>query len=504
MTRYPSAAPRLRTLCCLGLILLWHGAGGADDLAYPLEGSWQADMQFQGQPGQLVVEFRAAEQTDHAEGALTAVISLPTIDAWEIAALPVSIEDGVISLGGLIALNPESGPLLRGVLPDGLVPVHSIPFDLKPVSSLQRPTPQASTAPAPQVAWEIELGSPVWAGLTVHQDRLLVATDDGVLHGLDTVSGQPIWTYRAPGPIRATSTAAHGLLYVYSDDGSLTALDSADGLPKWSVTLDEAPLQRIAPGEPGYRYHHYSAAPVIVDDLILAAHRNTLYARRLADGQAVWQFQADDPIGASPAVDQQRVIFGAFDGRIRALNLADGSLLWQLDTGAAVTSVPAVADGRVIVGSRSYDIHALDTVSGEPVWRHYLWYSWVESSAVVSGDRVYIGSSDAQRVSALALADGELHWQADVDGSAWSRPAIHGHQVYQGTVGVADYMVDHQAGLVALDKHSGRVQWHYRLPRPGQADKWGFAANPVVDEQRVFAATLTGRVLAFRHRTSDP
>ncbi|MDV7401536.1 PQQ-binding-like beta-propeller repeat protein, partial [Arthrospira platensis SPKY1] len=45
--------------------------------------------------------------------------------------------------------------------------------------------------------WSFVTGGPVRIAPSLDGDRVLVASDDGCLYGLDQASGQRVWTYRA-------------------------------------------------------------------------------------------------------------------------------------------------------------------------------------------------------------------------------------------------------------------------------------------------------------------
>jgi outer membrane protein assembly factor BamB len=253
-----------------------------------------------------------------------------------------------------------------------------------------------------------------------------------------------------------------------------------------------------ADSHPGERYQHHASGVTVANDLAyVGTDAGELVCFALDDGSIRWRYRAGDAITTTPTAAGGRVLFGSFDGHVRAVLADSGELAWDLDTGAPVVSQVAVADGIAVVGSRSYDLFALDLETGEPVWHDYFWFSWVESPATIDDGRVFLGSSDAQRVRALRLQDGARLWEADVDGSAWARVALTPSTAYAGTVGVAGYLIPHTARLVALDRATGGPRWHHELePREG-ARLWGFAGAPCVVGSRVIAAAIDGRVLAF-------
>ena len=208
---------------------------------------------------------------------------------------------------------------------------------------------------------------------------------------------------------------------------------------------------------------------------------------------------ADDLITSTPLAHDGRVFVGSFDGRVIALDGLTGELIWAHDTGAAVPSSAALFDRRIIIGSRSYDLVARPG----PYRRN----AGLEPLLLVLVDRIEPHRArrcrlcrlgpDAQALRAIDAADGRLIWEFDTGGSAWGQPAVSMRGVFIGAAGVADYMVDHQAGFYAVDRRSGKGLWRISAPRPGTDKLWGFTASPAVGEGLVFAAGLDGRFYGF-------
>jgi outer membrane protein assembly factor BamB len=139
---------------------------------------------------------------------------------------------------------------------------------------------------------------------------------------------------------------------------------------------------------------------------------------------------------------------------------------------------------------------ALDAKTGDVAWKRYVWFSWIESSPVVRDGVAYVGSSDAAGVFAFDVASGRRLWAADVYGWAWGQPAVTEGRVYAGTSSQVGYPAGHRAGLLALDRASGRVVWRYEAPA-GKSGAFGFPGSTAVGDGLVFASGLDGRVLAF-------
>jgi outer membrane protein assembly factor BamB len=98
--------------------------------------------------------------------------------------------------------------------------------------------------------------------------------------------------------------------------------------------------------------------------------------------------------------------------------------------------------------------------------------SWVESSATIRDGVAYVGSSDAAAAYAFDARTGARRWATDVFGWAWGQPAVTERRVYVGTSGQVGYPVPHAGGVLALDRETGAVRWHFvsgfrRLRRSG-------------------------------------
>jgi outer membrane protein assembly factor BamB len=481
------------TLWLSGLCV--HARAEAASGVHDLSGVWEGPLAHNAQSSRFALRLTAV-----GDSACVVRVSLPAIDAWDLPLGIATVRNDSIRLGRWTLAYDEVAQTLSGELPAALAPVHRIPLVLARMDSLARTSISSAVeeVPAAGPVWTMDIGAPIWAGLEFDGERVYVGSDDGRVAALNSIDGAVLWTFATGAPIRARPTVHAEELYVASDDGHLYKLRRNDGTEIWRVRLFDGSRERIPPGGEGSRYDHYGPAPVIVDETVYVGSADGRL-RALAEGssESLWEFESGDVISGTPAVHESRVIFGSFDGRIYSLDARTGNLVWSFDTQAPVVSSPAIAADRVLIGSRSYDFFALNAATGEPEWKHYLWFSWVESSASVQRGIAYFGSSDAQLVTALDASTGEIVWETDVQGSAWARPAVDGTSVFIGTVGVADYIVDHRGGFFALDRQTGAIRWCFESERPAGAALWGFASSPSVGEGMVFVGVLDGKIYAF-------
>jgi outer membrane protein assembly factor BamB len=84
-----------------------------------------------------------------------------------------------------------------------------------------------------------------------------------------------------------------------------------------------------------------------------------------------------------------------------------------------------------------------------------------------------------------------------VYGWAWGLPSVTAGRVFVGTAAATDYMIDHPAGIVAVDRVNGRPIWHYDA-KVAAAGTYGFPGSSAIGEDLVFFTGLDGRVYAFK------
>jgi outer membrane protein assembly factor BamB len=462
--------------------------------AAELAGAWAGTVSHEGESTPVGLELEPGP-----DGKVLVKLSNPVVHLRHvpIARVPIVIEGTSVRFGPFAFTYDREARTLTGIVPEGLAPLYVLPLTLQHVDHLDLPERPRPAAPLVAPVWTFDAGAPLWPGPALVGGSVVAGGDDGRLHALDPATGQPRWTFQAGGPIRTRAAGDKGAVYLQADDGVLYALDGASGQERWRARVVEKPITRLPPSEPTSRYDHFGS-DVVVDGprLFLGTHDGRVLCLEAATGKEAWHFASGDSVLAAPAVDADRVYFGSYDGAVYALDKATGALVWKHATGKPVVSTPAVADDRVIVGSRSYDLLGLEAKTGRVAWTRYIWFSWVDSAAVVRDGVAYVGSSDAAAVYAFDARTGRPVWKTDVWGWAWGQPAVTERRVYMGTSALAGYPVPHEAALSAIDRKSGRLDWRFTLPAAKDA-AYGFPGSAAVGGGRVFVSGLDGRVYAF-------
>jgi outer membrane protein assembly factor BamB len=461
-------------------------------------GWWSADPVHGGESSHVALQIR--DQNGRPEARLW----LMDIGAYDIGLGEVVINGDTLDTKGLpfpLTWNADS-QTLSGTIPADAAPVYAIPIEFKRGAALEKPPANEWKAARPEVAWSVETGAAVWAGLERSRNgTLFVGNDAGVLHAIDR-KGKLLWKFETGKPIRSQPKWLGGFVYLHSDSGHVYKLDAGTGVEVWRAPVDTGSGPRLPPGDPATRWDRYgSGLAADAAHIYVASRDRHLYALDIRTGREAWRVAADDIMTATPALYRDLVIFADYAGQVRAVSARDGAPRWRFDARLAVPGDLVVSGNRVLLGSRSYDLIALDAGSGREQWRRYYWFSWIESPPRVSGGLVFTGSSDATAVHARNLADGSLRWKAAVPGWAWQRVALDRTRVIAGTVGSGAFPASRNGSLVALDRATGAIRWVFLDPPTADTvsakKNWGFAASPVIADGFVYAADLDGKVYAL-------
>lgn len=461
-------------------------------------GWWRATLSHAGESRDIWLHFH------DREGRPIAGFGNPTIGIVDTPLSRVTVKPGSVELTDLgWSLNRESDGALTGIVPDALIPVYRMKARFTPSSPPPRPASQSPSRRPPAPAWRQDVGSAVYGGLAFDpaRKRIIVATGSGRVMALRADDGNAEWSVDAGAPVRSTPLIMGPSLYVASDK-ALLKLDSASGRRIWSADLGQGQAQRLEITDPNSRYDDYTSSPVVSGGSVYVGSRDGC-VRRLsaASGKPRARYCAKDMVTATPVVDGKHVYFASFDNHVYAADADSGRILWKHDMHGPVPRDLALAAGKIIAGSRSFDLTALDSSTGRPAWNRYYWYSWVDSVPNIVGRTMYIGSSDSLRVFAIDSASGRKLWESVVPGWTWARPAVGRRTVYASVTGTATpYMGERAGGFAAIDRTTGKLRWMIASDKPDKVPEYGFASAPVVAGGMVYAADLTGHVLAFADR----
>ena len=162
-------------------------------------------------------------------------------------------------------------------------------------------------------------------------------------------------------------------------------------------------------------YIPQNAQIIAARDKVYVPTARGLYALNAANGDLVWRFDTQLPIGNSPTVARGTLYVGGYDRKLHALNADTGQRLWAFNgADAGYSANPLVVDDRVLVGNRDGYFYAIGAHTspnrGQMLWR-YKTGSAIDQSAAYRNGVVYFASND-NYAYALRADNGQLVWKS--------------------------------------------------------------------------------------------
>lgn len=141
-----------------------------------------------------------------------------------------------------------------------------------------------------------------------------------------------------------------------------------------------------------------------------------LYALNAANGETVWRFDTELPLGNSPTVKNGVVYVSGYDRKLHAINAYNGNHLWAFtDAQAGFDTNPLVVDGIVIAGNRDGTLYAIGA-QGTPYQGQLLWKfktgGPIHLSAAYRDGIVYFAAND-NYAYALDVETGAVVWKSE-------------------------------------------------------------------------------------------
>jgi outer membrane protein assembly factor BamB len=310
-----------------------------------------------------------------------------------------------------------------------------------------------------ELLWEVPLGEQVIATAAIVGDHVYVPCLSGELVCLNRQTGSKVWSYTsaekvkqnsfAPGFKSSPTVTAHSI-FLGDEEGVFHAIDRLTGNGIWKVETG---------GE------IYSSAAVLEGKVLFGSYDNSLYCLNENDGTRIWKFETQGYVHCSPAVAGGMAFIAGCDEHLRGIDVQSGLqtielplqtyliaspairgdvlyvgtygsevlavdwrtkvVLWRYKAGEnehPFHASAAVTDTLVVVGGRDKFVHAIDRLTGLQVWT-FATRSRIDSSPVIVGDRVFIGSNDGHLYE-LSLLDGRERWKHNAGKPISAAPAV--------------------------------------------------------------------------------
>jgi len=292
------------------------------------------------------------------------------------------------------------------------------------------------------------------------------------------------------GRLVASPIIVGGVAYVLDSRSNVTAIRTSGGGQLWQVSLiPEGKSTRAFGGGLASDGQRIYATSVFGEALALDA----------STGAIQWRKKLGAPVRAAPTVTDGAIYFTGSSNEVFALRASDGSELWKYQgTGGRATIAsspsPAVAQGFVVIPTTTGEITAFTASDGLEAWSDALTSSDPSATAtnigsvaarpVIEGDQVF-AISNAGRMAAYTLKNGERQWSREISGS--QTPWVAGDHVF---------VIVNGKSLMALSRRTGGMRWTKELP----GKIW---AGPILGGGRLLAVSSDGQFASISPQTGE-
>ncbi|MFO7827944.1 MAG: PQQ-binding-like beta-propeller repeat protein [Bacteroidales bacterium] len=318
----------------------------------------------------------------------------------------------------------------------------------------------------PSELWKFKTGGEIYASVTYDHNNIYVGSGDQNFYSLNAKTGNLNWKFETDGAIYSTAALKDQFVYFLSYDGFLYKLNKKSGKQVWQfeTTGDQKHLIKnyYNPDEMVEDFwDFYQSSPTIYSNTIYFGAGEKFYAVDLDTGKEKWHFKTEGAVHSSPAIKDNKVYFGSFDGRVYCLDMQTGTEIWQFETGQdteqyvwlGVQASPAIEDEKLYIGSRDASIYCIDINSGDTIWTNDNFNrSWMPSSFAI-GKNLYCGSSDGFCFYVIDKSTGKIIKTIDTHSYTFSSPAINQQMAYVGSA---------NGRLYGINLKSQSIDWEYK------------------------------------------
>jgi outer membrane protein assembly factor BamB len=283
-------------------------------------------------------------------------------------------------------------------------------------------------ASPPVELWRRPVG-PGWSSFAVHGDLVYTQEQRGeeeIVSCYNLKTGNPVWMHRdaarfwesnaGAGP-RATPTLSNGRVYTLGATGILNVLDAASGAVVWSRN----PATETGTETPDWGF---SASPLVLDDIVVAAVSGKLVAYDLATGEPRWTGPDIKGSYSSPhlaTIDGVPQILMLSGAGATSLSPADGKVLWTHEgpSGGHIVQPALTAEGDVLVGT-DQGIGRVALARGPGGWTTQERWTSIGLKPYFNDYVVHKGHAygfDGSYLAAIDLATGKRKWKGGRYGS---------------------------------------------------------------------------------------
>ncbi|MEN9756325.1 MAG: outer membrane protein assembly factor BamB [Pseudomonadota bacterium] len=261
----------------------------------------------------------------------------------------------------------------------------------------------ALNAQTGEIAWKSNVSGEVLASPVVAKNGVIIRTTDGTITALDEKTGGKLWSYEHNVPaltIRGISAplVVNDKVIAGYDNGKLIALDLTNGKYAWETSIaipkGRSEVERLV---------DLDVDPIEINDVVyIASYRGGVSAVSASDGDTMWR---NDSVSSHTGLsnDFRYLYITDSHAHVWQLDQHNGAGLWQQkELHHRRLTAPAIYQNYIVVGDFEGYVHWLSSTDGRQLGRIQITDQPIENKPIVIDDIVYVYAKDGT-LSALKI-----------------------------------------------------------------------------------------------------
>ncbi len=320
--------------------------------------------------------------------------------------------------------------------------------------------------------WELDLESPITSSPVFYEDSVYIAAGNGKIFDVDLKSGKPFKTIAEDANPNSTPCVERSFFAYVSNDGMLNVYVGKQH-------------------EPNNRYRFYigktASSPILHKKKIYIGGQEGFFCIDYLKNKIEWIFKCGQ-VNSCPTISEtvsgyrnadNKIVFGAQNGKIYALEMTLGNQAWEFDTRMPANSTCSSTIGHAFAGSDAGIVYALDKF--EPTARK-LWEfnagAAISPNIVYHDNKIFFGSSNG-KVFSVSSSSGERNWAYDAGSPITSPIIVSGNIIYFSS----------NSRLFGVECNTGELLWSYECK--------GSKSCPGIYNNKIVFTTNDGKLICF-------
>jgi outer membrane protein assembly factor BamB len=321
-----------------------------------------------------------------------------------------------------------------------------------------------------EILWKFETKNAIEGTAAIADGVVFFGGQDEHVYAVNLSTGKEKWKFKAGAPIKVGAAVSGGLVYVGDEDGKFHCLDAKTGAKRWMFDTDSEIT---------------SAASFDGPRVLFGAGDSLLYClAKESGGPPLWTFKVPGgPVMGTPAIIDSKTFIAGCDNTLHVIDTKTGNEIKGIELDGQVAATAALAGDTLFIGTMTNQIQAVDWKAGKVTWTYESKKKQQPFAGSVAATKdLIIGGSRDKCVHAVDLKTGAEKWVTATGGRVDSSPVVAGQRVYVGSMDGKLYVLDLAKG--------GLVQ-------AIELDARGILASPAVSDERLVIGTLEGALICL-------